>query len=109
MAEGTKPSASSIAPIGNRRICARQHDPTGRFGAAYLGPRTSLQRRVEPFAPAGTGRRSGGTVQRVCERLLSVAFLPINAAPTAVPKVGLVTISVRTCADGDWLLTLEAV
>lgn len=42
----------------------------------------------------------------MCGRLLAVAFLPIMAASIAVLKVGLVTITVRTCADGDGLLTL---
>jgi glyoxylase-like metal-dependent hydrolase (beta-lactamase superfamily II) len=39
---------------------------------------------------------------------MSVAFLPIMASQTAVLKVGLVTATVRTCADGDWLLTLHS-
>lgn len=38
---------------------------------------------------------------------MSVAFLPIMAALTAVLKVGLVTITVRMCADGDRPLTLQ--
>ena len=64
--------------------------------------------RVEPVARAGTGRRLGGTAKRVCGRLLSVVLLPNMAAPTAVLKVGLVTTTVRTCADGDRLLTLQS-
>lgn len=78
------------------------------FATTNLACRPAAQSRVEPVVPAGTGRRSGGTVQRVCGRLLSVAFLLIMAALLAVLKVGLVTITVRTCAYGDRLLTLQS-
>jgi hypothetical protein len=43
----------------------------------------------------------------VCGWPLCVALVPIMAALTAVLKVALVTIAVRTCADGDRLLTLQ--
>lgn len=39
--------------------------------------------------------------------LLSIAFLSLMLAPTSLPKVGLVTITVRKCTGGDRLLTLH--
>lgn len=50
------------------------------------------------------------TPQRVRQargRLLPTAFLPLMAVPAAVPKVGLLTITVRTSADRDRLLKLQ--
>lgn len=65
------------------------------------------QGRVEPVAPAGTGHWPRGIAQRARGGLLSIAVLPHRLGPAVVLKVGLLTVTVRTCADGDRLLTLH--
>lgn len=81
-----------------------------RSAIAALQPSKLLRRmtgggRVEPVAPVGTGCLPCGIAQKVHGRLLSITCLPLIVVPAAV---GFLTITVRTPADVDRLLTLQS-
>lgn len=108
------PTVSSAALCNNRPVCrlptcARCYGrtrapcagPTGSFGAARSGQRTSVQGRIESAKQKGTGRsRRDGEVAMMVAAVPPFAEIPDAAVDWL--RVGLVLVSVSSPCRSDW-------